>query len=401
MVLLCFYRIYDLYFVLGPKGFVQDITLWESVLTDEHISELYRRGPASSIVSDAIDIAMSSFNVPNKYPESIGSGSSSGGEEKETEIDIRPSREITEQILRETLQEIDQDCPNNVYTWYDDHYDIAPNEPSLILESLKSQIKQIEGNCNVSTQMRLDLLSEASELGHIESLYRWSMINLFGSESAKSNCGIQPYQAQPYERKGTIRVLLDSESGINENSEELVSYDAIDKEIEEFVSEITISDTIKGALGLLMALDNGHKAAIMPLTSLLSSSIGVLPILYRYNISDSVYTIISGIVNSDQNDVKYIQRHVYLLERYQILAHARVLEKILQAIPLPWSLYKQSSLFIKGRDKVMYEDIIDLRQSIIKKLMHHVFTTTNNCLHEPNYDENTKGIFICNKHFFR
>jgi hypothetical protein len=60
------------------------------------------------------------------------------------------------------------------------------------LETIIKQIEAAVASCAPAND-RLDLYSEASTYGHIESLYKWSMLLGFGSEIPNTPCGIEEF----------------------------------------------------------------------------------------------------------------------------------------------------------------------------------------------------------------
>lgn len=91
---------------------------------------------------------------------------------KDTWFDILPSEEIGQ-------------TPTRGFTAYD-----GKGSP---LSVILTQIETALANCE-SPNDRLDLYAEASSYGHIESLYRWSMLLGFGSEIPNTSCGIESFQ---------------------------------------------------------------------------------------------------------------------------------------------------------------------------------------------------------------
>jgi hypothetical protein len=91
------------------------------------------------------------------------------------------------------------DCKRR--TWYDLLATTHSTTTDTDYHHLLNDIDNAVANC-VSPLTRLDLYAEGSLLGHIESLYKWSMLLGFGSEIPSNSCGIEEFtpSAQQYHR---------------------------------------------------------------------------------------------------------------------------------------------------------------------------------------------------------
>lgn len=159
--------------------------------------------------------------------------------------------ELTKKQYQSEACPYDFEC--QLENWYDEPHSTS-NSQAQPYDHLLPQIENGINNC-LDPLKRLDIYAEASMLGHIASLYRWSMLIGFGSEFASHNCGIEDF------------------SPIDQHYHQIISF-----EQEEICSEYNfpeISDQIKAAIGLVIAAQQGYSEAYIPLSTLISSSIGL------------------------------------------------------------------------------------------------------------------------------
>ena len=218
--------------------------IWDSALTGHQIDRISRPLSGTSPLIHPITVALEFLLFEKDSPQE-NSFSANPAEEYQEEleelIDLQSQTELCSQHL---------DCP--LRSWYDPLS--QPHTPSSDYQHLLSDIENAVTNCKPPAT-RLDLYAEGSVLGHIESLYKWSMLIGFGSEIPSNPCGIEEFISfsQQYHQ-----VLYSEE-------EEGCSY----------ISEGIISDQVKAVVGLMIAADFGHSEAYIPLSTFISSGIGL------------------------------------------------------------------------------------------------------------------------------
>lgn len=156
----------------------------------------------------------------------------------------------TDEELQSSVFSDQNDCIAK--NWYES---TGSQLPSVLgYQHLLSDIDNAITNCLPPTT-RLDLYAEGSMYGHVESLYKWSMLIGFGSEMPTNPCGIEDYGhlTQQYHR---------------------AVYTEHENECLHITSDM-ISDQVKATLGLVVAAQLGYSAAYIPLSTLFSSSIGL------------------------------------------------------------------------------------------------------------------------------
>jgi hypothetical protein len=149
------------------------------------------------------------------------------------------------------------DC--QLRSWYDllsPSIESASSTLSSDYHHLLLEIDDALTNCKPPAT-RLDLYAEGSVLGHIESLYKWSLLIGFGSEISSNPCGIEEeFSSFPQQYHQVV-------------------YSEEEKEGCSYLSEEIVSDQVKAVVGLMIAAQYGHSAAYIPLSTSISSSVGL------------------------------------------------------------------------------------------------------------------------------
>jgi hypothetical protein len=185
-------------YVLGPVGFVKDLSIWNSALSSGKLFNQFSRG-----VGDvrAVDVALDLVNAPShKDGGPIASGVSESPLLRRLRRDQSQSNphqdfdEATLQIQQQLLREAEvarTTCSSK-----------AAATPTESGDSLVAVGQQHSGAtpspvsspspspARSSYTHRLDLYAQAAELGSAEGLYHWAMMLAFGVEKGDVDCGI-------------------------------------------------------------------------------------------------------------------------------------------------------------------------------------------------------------------
>ena len=233
--------------MLGPRGFAADIIIWDSILTPQDIEiisqQINCKNFAQSLDYTFFLLNSTHFDVESDYQDQSNFNSDNVDEN---------FVELSNKQLQSNL------CPSNFECKLNSWYETLSANTNSFSQPYDHLLKRIENGINdcIHPLKRLDLYAEASILGHIVSLYKWSMLIGFGSEVASHNCGIEDFtpMEQMYHQIDYLHQEEDNCSGY---------------------SFPTISDQIKAAFGLILATQHGYSEAFIPLSTLVSSSIGL------------------------------------------------------------------------------------------------------------------------------
>jgi len=222
----------------GPRGFAADVVVWDSALTTANVKALAMHSSSSQyeILTRPVDIALSFVQTHPK-------------------IDPRPLSGV------DLVGSLQAKCSGTACE--STSYDILPSSPSKEtsdqLQNLLDRIDSAVTDCLPPAE-RLDMYAEASSLGHIESLYKWSMLIGFGSEVSQSSCGIEEFS--PRDQKYHTATAFSDPDELNCGP----------------IDEAFLSDQVKCAIGLLLAAQNGHSQAFVPLSTMVSTAVGLGPL---------------------------------------------------------------------------------------------------------------------------
>ena len=246
---------------------MKDLALWDAPLEPQQVKDLYYKGlTGTETVDAALDFLTPPLSSSLLLPGSISSESGDSYAESESAITY-PTR------LWDRLW-------GTAFAHNSDPFSANDVEMG---EVLLQEGKEKALDCAPVAE-RMDLYRQAAaDYGNAEALFNWGMVMIFGSESSDLQCGYVDGQAKEmssvaynrHSRKGNKRVitLLSVPGGASDdhrNSTE--GTDSIVLGEEEY-------NQVRGMLSLLIAFEHGHVEALMPLTSLLASGIGILPLL--------------------------------------------------------------------------------------------------------------------------
>jgi hypothetical protein len=248
-------KFYLIKICLGARGFAADVTIWDSALTTHQVDRIYRPLWSNSPLIRPLVVALEFLSFLTDSPK----------KQTEKEKDPLASDHNLEPEYQEEFQELvelrsqsefcsqQSDC--QLRSWYDL---LSPSPESTTTDSdyqhLLLEIENAVTNCKPPAT-RLDLYAEASVLGHIESLYKWSMLIGFGSEIPSNTCGIEEFLSFPQQYHQVVFTKEEKECS--------------------YLSDEMISDQVKAVVGLMIAAQAGHSSAYIPLSTFISSSIGL------------------------------------------------------------------------------------------------------------------------------
>lgn len=119
------------------------------------------------------------------------------------------------------------------------------------------------------------LIYVLKNVGHLESLYHWAMLIAFGSEKSVSKCGIEVFDGG-----NSMHVRYNNDVHPMD-----VVFDRVNerhmKERRDWrgLDSLPVSDQVKAAVALIVAAQAGYTAAFVPLSTLMSTGIGLVPLL--------------------------------------------------------------------------------------------------------------------------
>ena len=247
-------------------AFVKDLTLWDAPLEPQQVKDLYYKGLTGR---ETVDAALE-FLTPPLSSSLLLPGSKlseSGDRYTDSGSAITYPTRLWERLW------------GTEFAHNSDPYSVNDVEMGdALLEEGKAKAQ----DC-VPVAERMGLYRQAAdEYGNAEALFNWGMGMLFGSESSDLQCGYVDGQAKEmssaaynrHSRKGNKRVitLLSAPGGAPDDHNSSEGADSVELTEEEY-------NQIRGMLSLLIAFEHGHIEALMPLTSLLASGIGILPLL--------------------------------------------------------------------------------------------------------------------------
>jgi hypothetical protein len=188
------------YFLLGPVGFVKDLSIWNSALSSGELFNQFSRG-----VGDvrAVDVALDLVNAPShKDGGPIASGVSESPLLRRLRRDQSQSNphqdfdEATLQIQQQLLREAEvarTTCSSKAAattTESGDSLVAVGQQHTGAAPSPVSSPSPSPSPARSSYAHRLDLYAQAAELGSAEGLYHWAMMLAFGVEKGDVDCGI-------------------------------------------------------------------------------------------------------------------------------------------------------------------------------------------------------------------
>jgi hypothetical protein len=318
---------------------VSDLIVWNIALSKEQIDDIYRSGHPSTA---PVDIALSLLISKSSNDADLTAASIL--EEQLSEVSAVPGPQENNDLTNILSHGI-VDSESSVSSFHE-----------VTLSGLLTEIQSFKEDCKVPLHRKLDIYAQAATLGHIESLFHWSMLLLFGSETSKSNCGIQEFFGSS-KIKHNDAVLQYEEFSGSQNCKL------------ENVDNIKVSDQVIAAFALITALDNGYMAASLPLSTLIGTGIGVLPLLYGY----------------DNNTLHDCYRY-------------RMTEYIVQHTPLPVRLF-MTRIHLEGEMNVAFDDhiatsykqVYSINGSLFERLHQFVTSATNSCLEKSTITD-SQGI---------
>lgn len=216
--------------LIGPKGFAADIVIWDSPLSEiqvfsqlnmirrhnvivvvcyiKKVQALARKSSYADHskitrpIDKALDLVGGYLNMLPKQVQSVKTTDTHHNIDDDTGVDELMAQQ---QHLKLSADEISAFTVGSILekeTWFDllsderddgriiKHGFTFHDGKGSPLETILKQINTAVTSC-APPEDRLDLYSEASAYGHIESLFKWSMLLGFGSEIPNTPCGIE------------------------------------------------------------------------------------------------------------------------------------------------------------------------------------------------------------------
>eukprot|EP01041_Mallomonas_annulata_P003465 gene3465-6894_t len=211
----------------GPRLLVNDVIVWDAPLTSRDVSALFARG-YSSKYTKSIDTALSLVshtpllpNLVDRYKDHTSSSQSSSS--------VPLSLAGSSPAIAWDKQ---WDHATTIHT------DINNNN-NRIAETLMAAARVSLAEC-ASMESRLDRYAEAAWFGSAEGLYLWAMLLAFGSETPDNGCGMET-----------------SMQG----------------------ASAAASDLKRATYALIRASEMGYTKAIVPLSMMLLSGVGISALL--------------------------------------------------------------------------------------------------------------------------
>jgi hypothetical protein len=233
-------------YFLGARGFAADLIILNTALTKNEVEGIYRPISSQHHLIRPLSIALNFLSFHHSLH----------GQRKYTPVTQQDQDlELLDlSVLQAQCESCSQQSDCKMKTWYDLLGTPSSPPPTSDYAHLLQDIDNAIGNC-VPPLIRLDLYAEGSILGHVESLYKWSMLLGFGSEIPANTCGIEEFTPSVQQYHRVVYSL----------GEDQCSHITIDM----------ISDQIKAVVGLMGAVQLGHSGAFIPLSTFLTSSIGM------------------------------------------------------------------------------------------------------------------------------